>query len=150
MYSQVYLDRWKKAVSSASYELIKYIELKYQLEEQIKEELERVIVILSDNYSDLDEEYMRIIKDKIIGACEFVSYSDAIDFLSKEDSSLGTSLLLAKEFGYYIEDLDSCILAHLLLEDALMYDLEDLCSEVALELNKYLEERLMKNCNVET
>lgn len=150
MYSQVYLNRREKAVSFASYELIKYIEHKYQLEEQIKEELERVTVILSDNYSDLDEEYMGIIKDEIIGACEFVYYSDAIDFLSKEDPSLGTSLLLAEEFGYNIKDLDSCLLAYLLLEDALMSDFKDLCSEVALELDKYLEERLMKNCNVET
>lgn len=49
--------------------------------------------------------------------CEFIYYSDAMDYLHENDQALTRSLELAYNAGYDLKSLNSCILASLLKQD---------------------------------
>ena len=67
---------------------------------------------------------------------ECIYYSNAMKYLTEHDNSLSQSLEIASEMGYEVEDLNSELLATLLMQskelEALYdakYDLEDLYNE---------------------
>jgi len=62
---------------------------------------------------------------------EDIIYSyEAIKYLKENDISLGSSLELAKNIGYTIEDINSGLLATLLYQDNLKDELNDLISNI--------------------
>lgn len=57
---------------------------------------------------------------------EIIYYNNAIAFLSEYDPSLYTSLGIAESLGYAIADLNSEVLGTLLLQEALIEDLDNI------------------------
>ena len=59
-------------------------------------------------------EILEILEDKRVFEIDIIYYKDAMDYLSKNDSSLRDSLNLAIELGWSIENLNSEVLASFL------------------------------------
>lgn len=57
--------------------------------------------------------------DELIGDYEVVYYGNAMEFLMEHDASLRRSMELARDVGYSIENVDSEVLATLLLQNML-------------------------------
>ncbi|RMG43348.1 MAG: hypothetical protein D6732_00215 [Methanobacteriota archaeon] len=71
-----------------------------------------------DNPEDLFDEVIEdLIMEYIDYSSEVVYYSDALETLSDKDPSLQYSLELANERGYALSQLNSCILASLIIEE---------------------------------
>lgn len=96
------------------------------------------------NYVDIDnidmsnpfDSICEMIEDNNGFDIEIVYYSNAIDFLAKNDPSLIESLEIAAGYGYEVQNLNSEILASLLafkLAREEFYQLED-------EINDFFEE----------
>lgn len=91
-------------------------------------------------YDDLEdakdfESYFEQLEDST-HQTECIYYSNAMKYLTEHDNSLSQSLEIASEMGYEVEDLNSELLATLLMQrkelEALYdakYDLEDLYNE---------------------
>lgn len=73
-----------------------------------------------DNEDDLKE----YLEDRI-RECEVIYYHTAIDFLKDNDPSLGESLELASDMGYETKNLNSELLATLLLQQKLSNELSE-------------------------
>ena len=74
---------------------------------------------------------------------EIVYYSNAIDFLAKNDPSLRESLAIASELGFEVQNLNSEILASLLASELAreeFYQLKDEINDFFAELNEEEEE----------
>ena len=67
---------------------------------------------------------------------EIIYYSNAIDFLAKNDPSLHESLEIASEYGYEVDNLNSEILASLLASKLV----RDEFNELESEINDFFEE----------
>lgn len=98
---------------------------------------------------DTPDEVIEYVKDherEIINSqAETIYYSDAIDYLKENDWTLTESLELAKNAGYDLENLNSCILATLLKTESEDYywkfqDAIEKLEEKAEELNESREE----------
>ena len=61
---------------------------------------------------------------------EVIYYSNAIDFLAKNDPSLTESLEIAAEFGFKVDSLNSEILASLLASKLIREEFEELEDEI--------------------
>jgi intracellular sulfur oxidation DsrE/DsrF family protein len=91
------------------------------------------------NNIDLDDPFESIcemIEDNGGFDIEIIYYSNAIDFLAKNDPSLTESLEIAAELGFEVQNLNSEILASLLASKLVreeFYELED-------EINSFFEE----------
>ena len=88
-------------------------------------------------YSDQIEcdELLEALQDSIYEQ-EIIYYSNAIDYLAKNDPSLNKSLELAADMGYELKNLNSEILATLLYHQDLS---EQLC-EIASEIESIFDE----------
>ena len=99
--------------------------------------------IAEDNQFDIDlasaydnEDTFNHFCDKVNDAImseEIIYYSKAIEYLMREDDSLGDSLDIAKEYGYTIEQLNSELLATLLYQQRLTeqwYEIEEQVEEI--------------------
>jgi sulfatase maturation enzyme AslB (radical SAM superfamily) len=72
-----------------------------------------------------EEELFEYLQERITEA-EIIYYSNAIEFLSEEDSSLTESLSIAQEYGYTLNKINSELLATLLLQQKLSEELSSL------------------------
>lgn len=108
-------------------------------------ELDTEIAVL--DYVDIDnidydnafESIREMIDDNNGFDIEIIYYSEAIDFLAKNDPSLKESLELADDLGYDVNNLDSEILASLLasmLARVEFYNLEPEITAFFEELNE--------------
>tara|TARA_Y100001972_G_C7514882_1_gene259945 strand:- start:222 stop:650 length:429 start_codon:yes stop_codon:yes gene_type:complete len=68
---------------------------------------------------------------------EFIYYSDAIEYLNQNDYSLTDSFEIAKEMGFTLDKLDSCILATIHKERKLEGDFFKLTEDVNKMINEY-------------
>jgi len=82
----------------------------------------------STSISELEDSLLEKVNE-----VEFIYYSDAMEFLSLHDASLGKSLELAEELGYTIKDIDSTILATLLLQNMLREQVYNLINDLEEE-----------------
>jgi len=90
------------------------------------------------NYYDGDDDADSFIDwflETYIDSAEIVYYSNAMEFLTKHDVSLDVSLEKAEEYGYTPSQLNSELLASLLLQDILSNELYGLREE----LEEYFE-----------
>ena len=90
------------------------------------------------DFSDAYQSIYEMIDDKGGFDVEIIYYSNAIDYLSKNDPSLHESLELAYEFGFELSKLNSEVLASLLASEncrndfsALQTDIEDFFNELS-------------------
>src|SRR5690625_421179 len=72
----------------------------------------------SETVEELTDEILELIHER-----DVVYYSNAIKYLSENDPSLQISLGLAKDLGYSLENINSELLATLLLQDELETEL---------------------------
>lgn len=73
--------------------------------------------------------------DEYVDSAEVIYYHNAIKYLAENDPSLMESMVLAAEYGYTCDKVNSELLATLLLQQNLRSELEDLRSE----LEEYFE-----------
>ena len=109
----------------------------YNTEDKIKE-LSSIITLIRDN-EIMDTEYGETIDDVIRTASEVIYSGIAMEVLAAYDPSLCSALAIAEELGYKAGDLNSEILASLLLEDMLRDDLDFILKEVANILEQHLD-----------
>ena len=77
--------------------------------------------------TDIDnEDELRETIEERISEQDIVYYARAMEYLSEHDNSLHDSLELAAEMGYYLQDLNSEILATLLYQKNLREELSDI------------------------
>ena len=96
------------------------------------------------NYVDIDnidmsnpfDSICEMIEDNNGFDIEIIYYSNAIDFLAKNDQSLQESLGIAFEYGYEVQNLNSEILASLLASKLIRDEFYSLESEI----NDFFEE----------
>lgn len=111
----------------------------YNTEDEIKE-LETIISLIRDNKIMDTDKYGEIIDEAIRTASVIIYFGVAMEFLSAYDPSLCYALAIAEGLGYKAGDLNSEILASLLLEDMLREDLKDcILNEVANILEQHLD-----------
>ena len=70
---------------------------------------------------------------------EIIYYSNAIEYLKENDSSLNESIELAIEYGYNLENINSEVLASLLSSQNIRIEFEELKEEIE-EFFESLEE----------
>ena len=66
------------------------------------------------DFSNAFEELLDLLDEKNAFDCEIIYYSEAMKYLTLQDTSLTDSLEIANEFGYKLEDINSELLASLL------------------------------------
>jgi hypothetical protein len=91
---------------------------------------------LSDAYQSIYE----MIDDNGGFNVEIIYYSNAIDYLSKNDPSLHESLQLAADFGFNLTDLSSEVLASLLASENCRNDFSALQTDIDEFFNELSEE----------
>ena len=74
----------------------------------------------ADTVDELRDEAIELIHE-----CEVIYYSTAIKFLSENDASLQDSLNIANEMGFSLENINSELLATLLLQNMLLEELNE-------------------------
>lgn len=91
--------------------------------------------------SDCDDWYeLFCYVDTVINEQDITYYSKAMEYLSENDDSLRTSLELAHDMGYEARDLNSELLATILLQDTLSSEWSNIQNDVEEIFNKKLEE----------
>jgi intracellular sulfur oxidation DsrE/DsrF family protein len=93
----------------------------------------------NNDFSTVDE-IRDLIQDNNGFECEVIYYSSAIEFLSENDPSLRSSLEIANEYGFQLENLNSETLASLLKTQMATDEFEELTSELEDLLNEIEEE----------
>jgi hypothetical protein len=88
--------------------------------------------ILDSNVFDSSEDLRDYIEERIREQ-EIIYYSSAMDYLKDNDNSLRTSLEIAYEMGFELQNVNSELLATLLLQGDLMEDLVNFIYEVENE-----------------
>ncbi len=84
-------------------------DLKIEIEDLIKKYFENFNL---DDYDDFGE--FEFYLNKKINKWEFDSYSDAMEYLHKNDLTLKKSFEISSKKGFDVDDLDSIVLASLL------------------------------------
>ena len=84
-------------------------------------------------FQDLDEfeEYVQ----EIINEVELIYYSEAMEFLQENDISLQDSLEIAADFWYETDNLNSELLATLLLQQYIRNDFNEIIQDLKEEYN---------------
>lgn len=90
--------------------------------------------------SDAYQSIYEMIDDKGGFNVEIIYYSNAIDYLSKNDPSLHESLELASEMGYNLMDLSSEVLASLLASENCRNDFSKLETDIEYFFNELNQE----------
>ena len=112
-------------------------ETKNQLIEMFKETrylndyLDINSILNEDYYSEITtiEELTERIEERT-QETEVIYYSEAINILKEEDPSLTESFEIAEEFGYTLKNLNSEVLATLIVQQRLNEELYDFIKEV--------------------
>lgn len=109
---------------------------------ELNTEIDILALVDIDNidYNDAFDSIMNMIEDNGGFDIEIVYYTNAIDFLAKNDPSLNESLDIAFEYGFEVRHLNSEILASLLaskLAREEFYQLEDEINDFFKELVEY-------------
>ena len=88
----------------------------------LKDYIDTPYITTSESFGNEDElkEYLQ----ERIGECDVIYYHKAIAFLAENDASLGESMQIASDMGYETKNLNSELLATLLLQ-------QKLCEELA-------------------
>ena len=89
-----------------------------------------------EDLNDLEEDFYQMISEH-----KMIYYSKCINFLKEYDNSLCESLIIAEELGYTPKNLNSEILATLLIQSYMNEEL----NEILEELNEILEEETEEN-----
>ncbi|MFY8170417.1 MAG: hypothetical protein ACOVK2_04800 [Candidatus Fonsibacter sp.] len=84
---------------------------------------------LKNNEIDNIDEFIEVVQERINEA-EVIYYSEAMKLLNVHDTSLTISLSLASDFGYNTIDLNSELLATLLIQQILSEELSELIEEI--------------------
>ena len=87
---------------------------------------------LNNNTFETAEELSEYLYDRIREQ-EVIYYSTALDYLKDNDPSLSISIGLAHDFGFDLKNINSELLATLLLQEELMEDLSSFIYEVENE-----------------
>lgn len=111
--------------------------LKQVLKQVEKEWKNRTALFLCDieNHINLEEvetldDLTELLQDTQFFDAEVIYYSNAIKYLQENDQSLQTSLELAEDLGYKINDINSELLASLLQTEANKDDWQDIIKEI--------------------
>jgi intracellular sulfur oxidation DsrE/DsrF family protein len=88
------------------------------------------------NFNDAFNSIYQMIEDSGGFDIEIIYYSNAIDFLAKNDPSLTESLEIAAGYGYEVKNLNSEILASLLASELVREEFYKLKSKI----NDFFEE----------
>lgn len=83
-----------------------------------------------DGDNDVDS-FTEWYTETYIHGASIVYYHSAVEFLTENDPSLTNSILKAHEYGYTLDDLNSELLASLLLQDILIQELESCRDDIA-------------------
>ena len=83
------------------------------------------------NYNDINtlEEFEECLSERI-REIEIIYYFNAINILKEEDQSLMESIEIASDYGYELKNLNSEILASLLIQTRCFEELSDFINEV--------------------
>ena len=92
------------------------------------------------DFSDAYQSIYEMIDDNGGFNVEIIYYSNAIDYLSKNDPSLHESLQLAADFGFNLTDLSSEVLASLLASEKCRDDFSALETDIEEFFNELNEE----------
>ncbi len=134
--SSYYDEHQEKAIKSIAETFV--AAPSYNTEDKIKE-LETIIKLIRDKEIMDTDRYGEIIDEAIRTASEVIYSGTAMEVLTAYDPSLCSALAIAEELGYKAGDLNSEILASLLLEDMLIDDLDFVLNEVANILEQHLD-----------
>lgn len=93
----------------------------FDFQDNLKAFIDLEYILNNKDIEDI-EELREAIQDQINEA-DIIYYSEAFDYLKNNDLSLKRSLTLANDFGYTPKDLNSEILASLLLQNDLNEEL---------------------------
>ena len=85
----------------------------------------------NEDFDELEEKVFQYINEE-----EIIYYHKAMDYLSKEDSSLSESLEIASEYGYTTENLNSELLATLLFQKNLLEQWGEVSAEIEEIINE--------------
>ena len=85
--------------------------------------------VFENNVFDTEEDLREYLVDRIREQ-EVIYYSTAMDYLKDNDNSLRTSLEIAYNYGYELKNINSELLATLLLQEDLMEDLVNFIYEI--------------------
>ena len=88
-----------------------------------------VYAVKNEDYSNIDE-LSEIILENYIYTEEVIYYSRAMEFLKENDPSMQVSLWLASDIGYDCENLNSELLATLLLQEFLLEEWNENLNEI--------------------
>jgi len=133
--SRYYDEHKEKAIKSIAETFV--AAPSYNTEDKIKE-LSSIITLIRDN-EIMDTEYGETIDEVIRTASEVIYSGIAMEVLAAYDPSLCSALAIAEELGYKAGDLNSEILATLVIEDMLREDLDFILKEVANILEQHLD-----------
>ena len=105
---------------------------------ELKTEIDVLYLVYIDNidHNNAFDSICQMIEDNNGFDTEIIYYSNAIDYLSKNDPSLHESLEIASEYGYEVKNLNSEILASLLASR----NVRDEFYELENEINSFFEE----------
>lgn len=84
---------------------------------------------LNNESFDSSEELREYMEDRIREQ-EIIYYASAMDYLSSNDNSLNYSINVALELGYELKNINSEVLASLLLQENLIEELINFINEV--------------------
>jgi hypothetical protein len=99
---------------------------------KIEELLEKIDIDLSlegQEIADFDE-LRDYIQDQGGFDCEVIYYSTAMDYLGEHDPSLQFSMGIASDMGYECKNINSELLASLLMSDKVREEFEELENEI--------------------
>lgn len=82
------------------------------------------------DYNNAFDSIYKMIEDNNGFDIEIIYYSNAIDFLAKNDPSLQISLEIASDLGYKVQNLNSEILASLLASELIREEFYKLKSKI--------------------
>lgn len=82
-----------------------------------------------DGSNDVDE-FVDWYRDEYVNNAEIIYYHNAIKYLAENDPSLMESMALASEYGYSPDEINSELLATILLQQELQSELDGLRDEL--------------------
>ena len=77
--------------------------------------------------SEFKHDFLEYFEQRIY-ECNIIGYMQAMDFLTQHDKSLNDSIEIASDLGYNIKQINSELLATLLLQENLKADLRNMFS----------------------
>jgi hypothetical protein len=101
---------------------LKKLESVLESTELLKDYVDAPYIMSGGQSFDDESELVEYLQERI-NECEVVYYTNAIKLLAEHDPSLMQSMELASEYGFSVDKLNSEVLATLLLQSMLNYEL---------------------------